>query len=61
MLSMTDAEQVEFISEAKKAGLAAQQAVRDKIRHGGDTMELFNQLGRLSRDIRVLETELKRL
>lgn len=62
MRPMTDAEQVEFMAEAKKAGLAVQQEIRNKIRHGdGDTSALFNQLGRLNGDLRVLEAELKRL
>ena len=62
MTPMTDAEQVEFMAEAKKAGLAAQQEIRNKIRHSdGDTAALFGQLGRLNGDLRVLEAELKRL
>ena len=62
MRPMTEVEQVEFMSEAKTAGLAVQQEIRNKIRHSdGDTAALFSQLGRLNGDLRVLEAELKRL
>lgn len=58
---LTDAEQVALIAEARNAGLAAQQDIRSKIRSGdGDTAALFEQLGRLNGDLRVLEAELGR-
>ena len=59
---LTEAEQVALMAEAKRAGTAARQELRDKIRHSsGDTAALFDQLGRLNGDLRTLEAELSRL
>ena len=61
MQPMTEAEQIALITEARSAGLAAQQDLRTKIRNGGeDTAALFDQLAKLNGDLRVLEAELSR-